>query len=52
MYDEHAYSALSSEERQDLGNALATLMTLMERHPRYTPCWTSRRISTFPTISG
>lgn len=37
MYNEHAYSALSSEERQDLGNALATLMTLMERHRGYTP---------------
>ncbi len=37
MYDEHSYSALSSEERQDLGNALATLKTLMERHRRYTP---------------
>jgi len=37
MFDEHAYSALSPEERQDLGNALATLMTLMERHPGYTP---------------
>jgi hypothetical protein len=37
MYDENAYSALSPEERQDLGNALATLVTLMNRHPRYAP---------------
>ncbi|POR46139.1 hypothetical protein [Bosea psychrotolerans] len=37
MYDERTYSPLSTEERQDLGNALATLMTLMERYPRYSP---------------